>query len=271
MGTADIRHRFGRRQRLTLGFGAWNSRRCCKGDPPHPLRTAAETGRSGCHAAPSRCCLRSLWEDFQYVEEIGPEVIEQEQNDRQDENRDQDYQGGADQLPPGRPRNLVDLRFDGDHEIGETGEINQSVRDPRTQQRSRKGKPTLNIAGRGWSISCSRQTPLQPLSPAPRTSPAGQCGPGSACRRQIETALEKRRSPASLSASIGSIANGRGGVTRTLNRRFWRPVLYQLSYTPGSRIAHRQRGMGDRNETIPSFPRRRSQDPRGTINPATTQ
>jgi hypothetical protein len=24
----------------------------------------------------------------------------------------------------------------------------------------------------------------------------------------------------------------RGGATRTLNRRFWRPVLYQLSYTP---------------------------------------
>ena len=23
----------------------------------------------------------------------------------------------------------------------------------------------------------------------------------------------------------------RGGATRTLNRRFWRPVLYQLSYT----------------------------------------
>src|SRR5580693_4221816 len=25
---------------------------------------------------------------------------------------------------------------------------------------------------------------------------------------------------------------GRGGGTRTPNRRFWRPLLYQLSYTP---------------------------------------
>src|SRR5262249_28207274 len=30
-------------------------------------------------------------------------------------------------------------------------------------------------------------------------------------------------------------SESRGGATRTLNRRFWRPVLYQLSYTPSSR------------------------------------
>ena len=27
-------------------------------------------------------------------------------------------------------------------------------------------------------------------------------------------------------------SESRGGATRTLNRWFWRPVLYQLSYTP---------------------------------------
>src|SRR5438876_4089498 len=41
--------------------------------------------------------------------------------------------------------------------------------------------------------------------------------------------------PESLAAVPGvsrlRIVN-RGGATRTLNRRFWRPVLYQLSYTP---------------------------------------
>src|SRR5439155_23404101 len=32
-----------------------------------------------------------------------------------------------------------------------------------------------------------------------------------------------------------SPATSRGEATRTLNRRFWGPVLYQLSYTPSSR------------------------------------
>src|SRR5579883_2716725 len=32
---------------------------------------------------------------------------------------------------------------------------------------------------------------------------------------------------------------GRGGGTRTPNRRFWRPLLYQLSYTPGLKIVPR--------------------------------
>src|SRR5262249_50787876 len=35
-------------------------------------------------------------------------------------------------------------------------------------------------------------------------------------------------------AGAGLSVSNRGGATRTLNRRFWRPVLYQLSYTPPS-------------------------------------
>lgn len=30
--------------------------------------------------------------------------------------------------------------------------------------------------------------------------------------------------------------NGRGGGTRTHDNRFWRPVLYQLSYTPAEEL-----------------------------------
>src|SRR6266496_2416553 len=41
--------------------------------------------------------------------------------------------------------------------------------------------------------------------------------------------------------------SSRGGATRTLNRRFWRPVLYQLSYTPNE-------GRGVRGEGRPSRP-----------------
>gem|GEM_PF-2215628 len=32
----------------------------------------------------------------------------------------------------------------------------------------------------------------------------------------------------------------RGGETRTPNRRFWRPVLYQLSYTPTAHAIQRR-------------------------------
>ncbi len=35
-----------------------------------------------------------------------------------------------------------------------------------------------------------------------------------------------------FSPFTSSVAAGRSGGTRTHNPRFWRPVLYQLSYTP---------------------------------------
>src|SRR5260370_34826721 len=36
----------------------------------------------------------------------------------------------------------------------------------------------------------------------------------------------------------------RGGATRTLNRWFWRPVLYQFSYTPPRSAVARSRAPG---------------------------
>src|SRR5881396_3830867 len=36
------------------------------------------------------------------------------------------------------------------------------------------------------------------------------------------------------SATPPDIASGRAGGTRTPNRRFWRPLLYQLSYRPNA-------------------------------------
>ena len=46
---------------------------------------------------------------------------------------------------------------------------------------------------------------------------------------------------------------GRGGRTRTRDRRFWRPLLYQLSYTPALvyqvplvRVERTTRGLGNR-------------------------
>jgi hypothetical protein len=33
-------------------------------------------------------------------------------------------------------------------------------------------------------------------------------------------------------STTSALKSGRGGRTRTHDRRFWRPLLYQLSYTP---------------------------------------
>src|SRR5450432_1111739 len=35
-----------------------------------------------------------------------------------------------------------------------------------------------------------------------------------------------------MDAAVGTFGSGRGGGNRTPNQRFWRPLLYQLSYTP---------------------------------------
>jgi hypothetical protein len=40
------------------------------------------------------------------------------------------------------------------------------------------------------------------------------------------------RSQSLYPAELPSHKNGRGRRSRTLNQRFWRPLLYQLSYTP---------------------------------------
>jgi hypothetical protein len=46
----------------------------------------------------------------------------------------------------------------------------------------------------------------------------------------------------------------RGGATRTLNLRFWRPLLYQLSYTPSSLvIRHFRHWSLESNGTLPSL------------------
>src|SRR5262249_47455269 len=54
-----------------------------------------------------------------------------------------------------------------------------------------------------------------------RTSP----GPPLAFR--VRTALRERETQARV-----EVVASRGAATRTLNLRFWRPLLYQLSYTP---------------------------------------
>src|SRR5262249_24001515 len=56
---------------------------------------------------------------------------------------------------------------------------------------------------------------------------------GFATSRRALNAGQKGGSPESI-RHVVQHRQSRGGATRTLNRWFWRPVLYQLSYTPSS-------------------------------------
>jgi hypothetical protein len=44
--------------------------------------------------------------------------------------------------------------------------------------------------------------------------------------------LREQNKVRQINMSIISKLTGRGGRARTYDNRFWRPVLYQLSYTP---------------------------------------
>ena len=49
---------------------------------------------------------------------------------------------------------------------------------------------------------------------------------------QTSCATKLRYTPISISSAWHFVTIGRGRRTRTLDTRFWRPLLYQLSYTP---------------------------------------
>src|ERR1039457_6333973 len=58
---------------------------------------------------------------------------------------------------------------------------------------------------------------------------------------------------------LGWVGDGRGGTTRTRDPRFWRPMLYQLSYAPSvtwSRDAACARGNACRTCAAPDGPGR---------------
>ena len=52
----------------------------------------------------------------------------------------------------------------------------------------------------------------------------------------MTSSLPRMRSTTELREPTVTGPCDRGGGTRTPNRRFWRPVLYQLSYAPGSAL-----------------------------------
>src|SRR3954452_4741752 len=73
--------------------------------------------------------------------------------------------------------------------------------------------------------------------------------PATECRTPAGGARRKHERPAAAGPS-----RDRGAGTRTLGLRFWRPMLYQLSYTPRSRgqcIAGRSDGAEALRDGIP--------------------
>lgn len=91
------------------------------------------------------------------------------------------------------------------------------------------------IRTRVWALRGPRPSPLDDTARAiaPEARTLRRCygplrGPSQILRSQQTTSRPSHRF---------SISNHRGGGNRTPNRRFWRPVLYQLSYTPKAQLA----------------------------------
>ncbi len=66
------------------------------------------------------------------------------------------------------------------------------------------------------------------------TRPKEHCPLKTACLpfHHLGTKLDPSNSRAQRQAARGRARSGRGGRTRTRDTRIWRPMLYQLSYTP---------------------------------------
>ena len=96
----------------------------------------------------------------------------------------------AKQFAARRPRNLVHLRFDGDQKIGETRHLDHAKADPqadRQQQRQRHDQQSHRPADRRRLARMLAQPPSTQRDDhrqARQTSPAGQSGPGFACKRR---------------------------------------------------------------------------------------
>ena len=87
-----------------------------------------------------------------------------------------------------------------------------------------------------------------------RRFPEGRCRGGNELR--AVTAFAKMHDKSQCQAErVGNAGRtGRGGGTRTPDRRIWNPVLYQLSYTPRPRhrICHRPGGIKSRSRPRPN-------------------
>src|ERR1700730_4082287 len=77
-------------------------------------------------------------------------------------------------------------------------------------------------------------------------------GPGR-CRQAIQPQIWATGPPSSSmpGAPTGAPQHGRSGGARTPHPRFWRPVLYQLSYTPKSNDLENRQAADLYNEIAP--------------------
>ena len=149
-------------------------------------------------------CLRSRCSHVVHVEdELREGEVEEEDEGDQDDEGEQHDDRVVDDLASSRPRNLAQLAPNLARERDRGGAL-----------RRRLGSPATAV------LRCG-----------PAASPSGPTWPWRCIRRFCS------RFNSDLLNAFGS----RAGGTRTPNRRFWRPVLYQLSHCPKPRLPGRMR------------------------------
>ena len=157
--------------------------------------------------------------------------------DRDDGHHDEHDGGGLEELGPGRPADLLELGDDLREEPRALALLDDGLGD-------RAGLLRLALVAALRSGPRARGSLRLLRFAAARVGAAGARPPGAACR--LPRVLPSCGSDARhrQSALHRSSWTNRAGGTRTPNPRFWRPVLYQLSYDPTRTPAHREAASG---------------------------
>ena len=134
--------------------------------------------------------------------------------ERQGENHDQHHHRGAEQLGSGRPGHLVHLRFDGDQEIGEGGDVDQAVGHP--QRRPASSTPGIRKSKAQVQRVCARGRRPRDLSPAICSNSAGalnahEVRPRPSPSLESTSSFSLRLSPWRLAVAIAHLGDDAGG------------------------------------------------------------
>ena len=117
------------------------------------------------------------------------------------------------------------------------GETPRALPPPRSTIAALIGRARATENRRGRKVASARQRASHLWKARRRAAYCDVAGSGNTRRRASRWAKSPGQGSARLrderqSARQLGLPNGRSGGTRTPSPRFWRPVLYQLSYTP---------------------------------------
>ncbi len=156
----------------------------------------------------------------------GDRSVGEEEEDRRHGDHGDHHEGGDPDLLEGRPRHLRNFLT---HLFDEVDRVLHN--EARNSQSPRlSGRSCSSISSVAFPAVEARITTSSPQSPLTRPASAHQpqrSPPRRPCQRSLSLALK-----------VGEAISGRGGGSRTPDLRFWRPTLYQLSYTPAKPVSH---------------------------------